>query len=208
MNLPMIEMDTGTAREAFLEYRQSAKRGLDRELELLDDRRAETAARMREIDEATARAYRLLSLGHRIISLQAAFKAAGEDEQHRPRLAVARADEPRIELHRWTNGTVRMGPQWVRGRQANSGRRQRSFQFAGYPRIDRGVNGLAVVPTIPPRLRPDSLETYHILWEPDWQELPPVDPALLRSLGGDLYAVVAVWDLTEVERLVLGLQTR
>lgn len=43
-----------------------------------------------------------------------------------------------------------------------------------------------------------------ILWEAEWQAVPPKDPALLRHLGGDLYAVVAVWDLTELERAVLG----
>jgi hypothetical protein len=33
---------------------------------------------------------------------------------------------------------------------------------------------------------------------------PPGDPALLRPIGGDLYAVEAVWDLTELEQLVLS----
>ena len=32
------------------------------------------------------------------------------------------------------------------------------------------------------------------------QSLPPYDPYLLRPLGGDLYAVVHEWDLTEIER--------
>lgn len=31
----------------------------------------------------------------------------------------------------------------------------------------------------------------------------PVDPALLKHIGGDLYAVVATWDLTDLERAVL-----
>lgn len=30
------------------------------------------------------------------------------------------------------------------------------------------------------------------------------DPALLKHIGGDLYAVLATWDLTELERSVLG----
>src|SRR5438046_3023240 len=37
-----------------------------------------------------------------------------------------------------------------------------------------------------------------------WQEMPPEDPALLKHIGGDLYAVVAVWNLTELERAVLS----
>jgi hypothetical protein len=31
----------------------------------------------------------------------------------------------------------------------------------------------------------------------------PRDPALLRHVRGDLWAVLATWDLTELERLVL-----
>jgi hypothetical protein len=31
-----------------------------------------------------------------------------------------------------------------------------------------------------------------------------VDPILLRPIGGDLYAVVAQWDLTEIERTIIA----
>ena len=68
-----------------------------------------------------------------------------------------------------------------------------------------------MVPIVPPKHRPrrDSLlEGYLVLWEVDewtWTERPspPHDPALLKHLGGDLYAVLAVWDLSDLERLVL-----
>ena len=62
----------------------------------------------------------------------------------------------------------------------------------------------AIVPTVPPRFRPSaSLSNYHILFEAEWDMIAPRDPALLKHIGGDLYAVLAVWDLTEVERAVL-----
>jgi hypothetical protein len=69
-----------------------------------------------------------------------------------------------------------------------------------------------MVPLAPPKVRPRvnaSLRSYAILWEVDewtWSEYPrpPRDPALLRHLGGDFYAVLATWDLTELERLVLS----
>ncbi|MGH3300400.1 MAG: hypothetical protein ACRDOK_01755 [Streptosporangiaceae bacterium] len=35
-------------------------------------------------------------------------------------------------------------------------------------------------------------------------QVPPRDPALLRWIRGDLWAVVAQWDLTELERAVLS----
>jgi hypothetical protein len=64
------------------------------------------------------------------------------------------------------------------------------------------------VPPIPPRFRPGQPDRYHILWEAEWAKVPPRDPALLRALGDGLYVVLAVWDLTELERAVLGIRTR
>jgi hypothetical protein len=70
----------------------------------------------------------------------------------------------------------------------------------------------SMVPIVPPRHRPavaTTLASYLVLWEVDtwtWASppLPPGDPALLRHVGGDIYAVLATWDLTELERLVLA----
>jgi hypothetical protein len=83
----------------------------------------------------------------------------------------------------------------------------------------------AVVPPVPPHLRPmhtkgfaagsqwrqvrvqSDLSRYHVLWEAEWEldrTVPPGDPALLKHLGGTLYAVVAQWDLTPVEAAVLA----
>lgn len=68
----------------------------------------------------------------------------------------------------------------------------------------------ALVPIVPPELMPQrSLAACLTLWEAeDWtwrrQPAPPGDPALLQHIGGDLYAVLATWDLTELERCVLS----
>jgi len=68
----------------------------------------------------------------------------------------------------------------------------------------------AQVPIVPPQHRPGrGMGDRIVLWEVEnwtWQTTPrpPGDPALLRPIGGDLYAVEAVWDLTELEKLVLA----
>lgn len=66
----------------------------------------------------------------------------------------------------------------------------------------------AIVPLIPPGLRPvGDLKNYHVVFEADWAKVAPPaprDPALLKHIGGDLYAVLAVWDLTDLERAVLS----
>ena len=66
-----------------------------------------------------------------------------------------------------------------------------------------------IVPSIPPRLRPKrGLQLYTILWEEPgpWTQ-DPSHRSIRRCcarLGGDLYIVLGVWDLTPLERAVLG----
>lgn len=70
----------------------------------------------------------------------------------------------------------------------------------------------AMVPIVPPKHRPpkaSTLASFLVLWEvADWRwhsvPRPPGDPALLKQLAGDLYLVLATWDLTDLERLVLA----
>jgi hypothetical protein len=66
----------------------------------------------------------------------------------------------------------------------------------------------AVVPTIPPEHRPTrSLAGYQILFEPVWEDVPH-DPFLTRHLYGSLFVIVAEWDLTEVEQMILRMVER
>jgi hypothetical protein len=65
------------------------------------------------------------------------------------------------------------------------------------------------VPIVPPQHRPArfNASNFVILWEvEEWAVAPrpPGDPALLRHVTGDLYSVEAIWDLTPLERAVLG----
>lgn len=69
----------------------------------------------------------------------------------------------------------------------------------------------AMVPLVPPALRPTyRLHNYHILWEvEEWVPVtqipsPPRDPLLLKHAMGQLYVVMAEWDLTEMERAVIA----
>lgn len=46
-----------------------------------------------------------------------------------------------------------------------------------------------------------------ILWEVDrWIPEPPRDPFLLKHIGAGLYAILAAWELTEIERAVMRQQ--
>lgn len=168
------------------------------------------------IDWEVQRTYQLLAQGKTIIRAIESIKAAGLDEKHLPKLALAPATASHCHIRRGTDGSLIMSPSdnWW-GRNKNMFRfHSETFVFPvdSFPltwdqkhRQDRSDHK-AIMPTIPVHLRPKrALENYHVLWEAEWQPVPPRDPYLLRRIGkADLWLVVAHWDLTEVERAALA----
>lgn len=157
------------------------------------------------IDKEIARTYRLIGQGKVIIKALESIKTAGLGEDGLPKLALIRADAKECWLEMWTNGSARFA-----NHQDDYSRRLKNKTHLDLPagtfppRQKHLGNRKAIVPIAPAHLRPKhSLANYHILWEADWQ-LVPRDPVLLRHLGkGDLWLVLAAWDLTEVERAAL-----
>ncbi len=187
MNIPVMTIDKAAARKAFLEYRDAVR------------------ARHSKEDEAIMRGYCQMSRGKQLIDLHEVMRATGVDELNRPKLAIVRADA------RWCFYECYSVPQF-RATDRRFGYGTKSMQVNlpenFFPRLwqeSRRNNTLrAVVPIIPPALRPaHALSNYHILWEAEW-EVVPTDPILLKHVGGALYAVLASWDLTPLERSVLS----
>src|SRR5262245_389095 len=147
--------------------------------------------------------YREISRGKLIVRALASISAAGLGADGLPKLAIARADSEWCHLSLWGDGSARFCTErWVDGRTAASKR----FHFpAGTFAPGKMRDAAAMVPHIPPDIRPRrGLENYHILFEPDWKQMPPVDPILLRRIGkGDAWLVCGAWDLTEVERAAM-----
>jgi len=198
MELSTITQDPHAARRAFIEYR--------------DAFRQEGAA----IDGELMRGYRALASGKQLIRLHSTIAAGGVDDLGRPRLAIARADEPSITFSRNSRGGVdfipTLGTAWA-GREVRAADRRftypdGTFDDTAWISADTWE---AILPIIPPRLRPPhNIEGYHVLWEATWtkptRRRAPVDPALLKHIGGDLWAVLATWDLTPLEQAVLGMR--
>jgi hypothetical protein len=189
MNLPTITMDREKALEAFDQYRGSV------------------IARHNAEDEAIMRGYPAHSRGTPLLQLSEALKRGGLDQDSRPRLAICRADAKWCYLQIDTDGEAWFAMDRWRHDQAT--RRYVHVPVGTFENVRTATNRYnpvrAMVPIVPPPLRPRAkLSNYHILWEADWRQEAPRDPALLRKLGGDLWAVVAVWDLTELERAVLS----
>lgn len=204
MDLATLELDPVEAKERLAEYQ-----GL-----IASERTAE--------DTAIAMGYRAAARGLPVISLSTVMAAGGWFDSGLPRLAIVRADaiECRVDVSRWRDaeswhlvfGDIAEGWKARSNRGALVG--AHTVRVA-VPRPSSDVCGLknagsTIVPIIPPRHRPKPrrLRHTHILWEvEEWKPVAPKDPALLRHIRGDLWAVLAVWDLTELERLVLTQRT-
>lgn len=193
MQLSTLEISPDEARERLAEYE-----GL-----IADERTAE--------DKAIAMGYRAAARGLPLIQLSTTVAAGGYTEEGLPKIAVVRATAKECFV-RWeypgdvvyadrddwrVNRGALVGKSSVRVTVANRPERRRSSWHAAS----------TIVPIIPPRHRPRlrRLGGFHILWEvEEWTRIPPVDPALIRHVRGDLWAVLATWDLTDLERYVLS----
>lgn len=150
------------------------------------------------IDQEIQRTYKVLAQGRTVVQAIKSIEVAGLGPDRMPLLAIARADSKRC-IWRTHNGHgyFYSDDQWSRARA-------RKFRAAFAGMTYQHPDGQAVVPLVPVHLRPKrGLENYHILWEADWKAIPK-DPYLLRRIGGDMWLVVAAWDLTEVERAAMA----
>ena len=206
MNVATLKTDKYDARNALAEYRAAVKARQEQK-PLDDDER-----RQLQEDEATLKTLNALARGEKVLNLFDVMEAAKCKPDGSPVLAIARA----TWTHCWCS---RVGDMLRFAGTSDTHHRTRHMYvdiprrrlpgFALPPRVVnwREETWRAVVPQVPPRHRPKRrhLQGYFVLWEAEWQKVP-VDPILLRHLTGPLYVVLAAWDLTEVERAVLGLR--
>lgn len=188
MNVAELKLDRKAARELYQKYKAHQHYSAP-------------------IDHEIRRAYQLIAQGRMVIQALESIRRAGTFDTGLPKLAITRADAERIDCRVWSNGSAKMEPSDNRwGRTTRSG----VFNFpAGTfdPRSrDAWKTAEAIVPTCPVHLRPKrGLANYFTMWEAEWSKIIPKDPMLLRRIGkGDMWLVVAAWDLTEVERAALS----
>jgi hypothetical protein len=189
MDVEKIALDRTKARELWREYRKHQHYE-------------------EPVDEAIRRTYQLIAQGHVVIKALESIRLAGVDAEGLPKLAIVRADADECWCELWMNGSARFAMD--RYAKSRGWRRYIDLPHGTFPARQSHRGGYtdvlrAVVPIIPIHLRPKrGLANYHILWEADWERIPS-DPMLLRRIGrGDLWLVVAAWDLTEVERAALA----
>lgn len=179
-------------------------------IEMDKDEAAQRAYEYREIKVPTDEDKRILAIfsalaaGKQVIDLHRAIRDAGRDDDGHPRLAAAPVYRDWCYLYD--------GRGYASFRTTNTGRpNSETITVKDFPDGSNDGSQWSVfrsqVPMVPPIHRKFGSRRWTILWEvEEWAKAPrpPGDPILLKPLLGSLYTVEAVWDLTEVERLVLG----
>jgi hypothetical protein len=226
MQVETVQMDPRVARIKWRDYRDKVREHREarqKKLDALGKKAGRELGRVRiektkieKEDEELKRLYYQLSKGQTVLHLPKVIGAAGLNKDKLPRLAVCRAD---FEWCRFDTGSGEVyfyeWGSWSHNKTNTITVQSRFFVDNGYAELNdygwRSKNNLptlssvrALVPTIPPHLRPgDELSKYYILWEAEWKKQPPSDPILLTKVTQDIFIVVAQWDLTPVEQLVL-----
>lgn len=202
MNVTPITMSKKAAQAAFQEYQAAVRAD-----------RPNVRSVWKAEDVALMQAYKHLARGTAVIDLQGVMAHAGSKlfdgcPFPLPCLAIVRSDAPECHLTLERDGRARFATsRWVKARRDVTW-----FPAGTFPVVPDTVqvfyrynDKMTLAPIIPPNLRPKhNLANYRTLWEvEEWKAVPPRDPMLLKPLGGMLYAVLATWDLTEMERAVL-----
>jgi hypothetical protein len=159
------------------------------------------------VDMEIRRVFDAIAKGKVVIRALQSIKAAGVGEDGLPRLAIARADARQCIFSKHYDGFRMATKTWVNGKTAKS--QYFDFPEDTFPGLRLVRQYASTVPHVPPDLRPKrGKENYHILYEAEWSMTYPKDPMLLRRIGAaDLWLVCGAWDLTDIEREVLGART-
>lgn len=212
MDVPLIQMDPEDAQQRLEAYRGSLRRSADEEY------------------SAAVAGYEALATGTPVIQLSEAIKSAPRDETGRPMIGLARSDRNEVKL-RWDGNSTRISYDTSKDfRQSvfessllicrvnigrTHGQRVTYTTDHGERWYHQSLEGYAMVPMIPPHAVAAAggrtkLRKHLVLWEvEEWADNrhrtePDLDPLLLRPIHGDLCAVVAAWDLTDLERAIMA----
>jgi hypothetical protein len=228
MQIQMHEMDPRFAWIKYLDYRKAvrdhkkfrieeAKRGITESGRALRQART-TRSKIEKEDTELREAYKQMAKGKRIVNIVEAMRMAGFDRETGwlPKIAICRADAEKVKIYipyGDQHGFHFQSDKWINSKTQNNPEDIRiEYTVAEFFNADwRKTNNLlqvgrvkALVPKIPPHLKPKDPENYYILWEPNWEVLPPPpDPILLSRIGSKLYTVVATWDMTPLEASIL-----
>lgn len=211
MEVTTIEVAREEANEKYKEYVEALRK---RDAPYLHDLR---------------RLYGAMRKGQPVLDIWQSFRETGLDQNGDPNIAIARADWTEADLRKFTEGNgnwrdIRFQAifsdrnrfpheNWRTHRLLDIAQNDDVTIPKGTWNFPRTANAIAArdhlrtrVPIVPAQyLPPHGLQNYHILWEVEaWDVVtPPKDPMLLKRISPNMFVVLAVWELTELERAVL-----
>jgi hypothetical protein len=191
MNIPTITMSKKDAQAKLLAYRAQLRKRSDAEY------------------QAAVAGYQALVKGTPLVNISDVFAQAGLGADLRPKLAIARADRRQVAVTITASMLSFHAFNRDSWRENGSETLWRRIMYQ-HPDHTHATTGYALIPMIPADVRPrDALDRCFVLWEVEhWADRPvrsrpDRDPYLLKHIIGDLYAVIAEWDLTELERAIM-----
>jgi hypothetical protein len=201
MNVSTIEVDPEVAGQKYREYR-----------EIVKTRKAKEYNELR-------RTYRALEKGYKVIDIFKAFADTGVSAAGLPKLAIARADATKIIFVKQREGAglfTRHEQRWGKHETASEvelpvgtfpdWKTQTDAQGNPMPWSILDERMITNVPIIPAHLMPaDKLENYYILFDvKKWDRFASTkDPYLLQRINANTFIVMAEWDVTDVEAIVM-----
>lgn len=195
-----MDIEPEKAKDFYKEYK-----------ELLKERELEKKKEYEELKQA----YYHISKGKKIINIFDAMKKAGKNEMDDPKLAICNANSQTVTFEKDNRGS---GIFYGKNNKFNQASIQIPSDIFEDWKIQEGRTGTSRwhierqlletgVPIVPPHLLPKGkLENYYILWEVEtWKDLAPKkdDPFLLKRISPNLFAVLAEWDVTELESSIV-----
>jgi hypothetical protein len=168
--------------------------------------------------ETALKGFEALAKGTKLIDLDDVMANCPLDHKARPKIAIARHDRKQVKFEwGWFTSKARFHTDFDREHdpreslivRVNMSREHSQVNPQGQ-RLQK-VEGYALVPMIPLDVRPKTgiPENAYILWEVEqWSDhrldvAPDIDPYLLKHITGTLYAVIAEWELTDLERSIM-----
>jgi hypothetical protein len=231
MNVSTTQMDPRVAAIHYKDYRKAVRKHREERLEAArkaittsgqDLRKARSMrTQIEKEDEALMLSYREMAKGQRVLNLTQVFRETGLDKNEKSRLpiiAVAQADWQHVWFKIDGSRAVFAKDSWPNWRHsynkydegaiwvpANAFPAElTNYSWRANNQLPPAERQKALVPAIPAMLRPSGdLSKYHILWEAEWKHEAPTDPLLLKHVTGTIYTVLAQWDLTPIEKMVL-----
>lgn len=203
MNVATMRMPKAQARRMLRDYRKRILKSRNDEL------------------EAVAEGLKWMARGRAVLNLSEAIRGGGFFPSGLPKLAICRSDMRAVSIS-W-HGNQRIAiyeavrDRWGGRRpgrlrvEIDMGEGHKKTHMESWGNAWTTLTGQTMVPMVPPAALAEAhtgttaLGKFYTLWEVErWEPVPPRDPMLLKHLGGELYVVLAEWDLTELERAVIA----